>query len=415
MKLIVVQTLILGLISSATASAAVSTELRPALNAQQAPTPTLPAKSWDRPTLRLTLSTTAAQLRFSQDGEHLLITDATKQSAELWSLTTGQKQSTVPAKAGFAFCDVALSADGQFAAALLYSLDAPMLPTKRNIELKVWNLKTGQSQWTSPIRDHVIQTNRNPECQVEFSPNSQILATSISSLTNKPQTGVRLWNVPQRKLQSVTSSVVTSVGNLAFSRDSSMLGFSTLVNNQSQIHLWNLSDRKIQAILKVGEGKYPLGISAVQFTPDRQDIIAYTNNGLFSKLYRWQVKTGNLKRIADLSPDRTDRFLGLSPDSETYVYGGDVTGFHLGNLRTNRSLDFPPGLQPDSSVSKVVFSPDGQQMAIVNAQTITVLRSQPSTTPPAPDAVTRSIAEELAALAAAPDANQIEVLNGLDR
>ncbi|MBD1846744.1 hypothetical protein H6F89_25705 [Cyanobacteria bacterium FACHB-63] len=371
------------------------------------------AKSWDRPTLRLTLPATATQVRFSQDGEHLLTTDATRQTAELWSLTTGQKQSTVPAKAGFAFCKVALSADGQFAAALMYSRAASIVSPKRKIELNVWNLKTGQSQWTSPIQDHVIQANQTAQCEIEFSPNSQILATSISGLTFQSQPGVRLWSVPQGKLQSVTSSKVTAVGNLAFSFDSSMLGFSTLVDNQAQVHLWNLSGRKIQAILKTGEGKYPLGISAVQFTPDRQEIIAYTNNGLFSKLYRWKVKTGNLKRIADLSPDRTDRFLGLSPDSETYVYGGDVTGFHIGNVQTNRSLDFPPGLQPDSSASKVVFSPDGQQMAIVNAQTITVLRSQPPTTPPAPDAVTRSIAE-LAALAAAPDANQIEVLNGLD-
>ena len=149
MKLIVVQTLILGLMSGAIASAAVPA-LRPALNAQQAPTPILPAESWDRPTLRLTLPTTVTQVRFSQNGEHLLTTDATRQTAQLWSLTTGQKQSTVPVKAGFAFCNVALSKDGQFAAALLYSREASSVPTKRKIELNVWNLKTGQSQWTSP-------------------------------------------------------------------------------------------------------------------------------------------------------------------------------------------------------------------------------------------------------------------------
>ena len=413
MKLIVVQTLILGLMSGAIASAAVPA-LRPALNAQQAPIPILPAESWDRPTLRLTLPTTATQVRFSQNGEHLLTTDATRQTAQLWSLTTGQKQSTVPVKAGFAFCNVALSKDGQFAAALLYSREASSVPTKRKIELNVWNLKTGQSQWTSPIQDHVIQANQTTQCEIEFSPNSQILATSVSGLTFQSQPGVRLWSVPQGKLQSVTSSRVAAVGNLAFSRDSSMLGFSTLVDNQSQIHLWNLSNRKIQAILKVGKGKYPLGILAAQFTPDQQDIIAYTHDGLFSKLYRWQVKTSNFKGISDLGTDRTDRFLGLSPDSETYVYGGDVTGFHIGNLRTNRSLDFPQGLKPDSSVSKVVFSPDGQQMAIVNAQTIMVLRSQPSTIPPVPNALTRQIAE-LAALAAAPNANKAEVVQSLNR
>jgi tetratricopeptide (TPR) repeat protein len=414
MKLIVIQALLAGLMNGALASAAIAAELRPVLKAQQAPTPTLPAKAWERPTLRLTLPTTATQVKFSQDGEHLLTTDATRQTAALWNLTTGQKQAIVTAKAGFAFCDVALSADGQFAAALLYAREASSVLTKRKIELNVWNPKTGQARWTSPIKDHVIQANQTTACQVEFSPNSQSLATSVSGLTFQSQPGVRLWSVVPGKLQAVTSSSVAAIGNLTFSRDSSTLGFSTLVDNQAQVHLWHLNGRRIQAILKAGEGKSPLGILAVQFTADQQDIIAYTNDGIFSKLYRWQAKTGKPKGISELGPDRTDRFLGLSPDSETYVYGGDVTGFHIGNLRSNGSLAFPQGLQPDSSVSKVVFSPDGQQMAIVKAQTIMILQSQPSTLPPVSDALTSQIAE-LAALAAAPDANKAEVIQSLKR
>jgi tetratricopeptide (TPR) repeat protein len=414
MKLIVIQALLAGLMNGALASAAIAAELRPVLKAQQAPTPTLPAKAWERPTLRLTLPTTATQVKFSQDGEHLLTTDATRQTAALWNLTTGQKQAIVTAKAGFAFCDVALSADGQFAAALLYAREASSVLTKRKIELNVWNPKTGQARWTSPIQDHVIQGNQTTACQVEFSPNSQSLATSVSGLTFQSQPGVRLWSVVPGKLQAVTSSSVAAIGNLTFSRDSSTLGFSTLVDNQAQVHLWHVDGRRIQAILKAGEGKSPLGILAVQFTADQQDIIAYTNDGIFSKLYRWQAKTGKPKGISELGPDRTDRFLGLSPDSETYVYGGDVTGFHIGNLRSNGSLAFPQGLQPDSSVSKVVFSPDGQQMAIVKAQTIMILQSQPSTLPPVSDALTSQIAE-LAALAAAPDANKTEVIQSLNR
>lgn len=373
MKLILLSALISGLISSTIASAAIPAELRPALNAQSTPKDSA-VKSWDRPALRLTLSTSATQLKFSGDGE-LLITRATEQTAELWNLTTGKRQSTFPAKPGFAFCDVALSADGQFAAALLHSREASSVPTKRKIELKVWNVKTGQTQWTSPIQEHVIQMNQTTRCEVEFSPNSQILATSISSFSGQLQPGVRLWSVPQGKLQSVTSSRVTSVGNLAFSRDSSILGFSTLVDNQAQVHLWNLNDRKLQATLKAVEGNYPLGIFAVLFTPNQQDVIAYTNDGgIFSRLYRWQVQTGKLKDASVLAPDRTDRFLGISPDGETYVYGGDVTGYHIGNLRTNSSVEFPQGLRPTNATRKVVFSPDGQQMAISNDQAIVILQ-----------------------------------------
>lgn len=333
------------------------------------------AKSWEQPSLRVKLPTSATHLKFSPDGENLLMTDTTRQSAELWNLTTGKRQSSFPAKAGFAFCDLALSADGQFAAALLYSRETPTVPMKRKIELKVWNLKTGQSQWASPIQDHAIQTNQAPECQVEFSPNGQILAASVSRFTNQPQTGVRLWNPSQGRLLSVTSSTVTSISQLAFSPDSSVLGFSTRVNDQAQIHLWDLRDRKLQATLKPVEGGYSQGISAFLFSPNQQDVIAYTyDGGIFSRLYRWQVKTGKLKGSSVLPPDRTDRLLGLSPDGETYVYGGDVTGIHIGNLRTGQSFDFPQELRPAFSTTTVVFSPDGQQMAIGDDRTIAILR-----------------------------------------
>jgi len=178
-----------GAITEQISSGAISAKPNSARTAPSQPAPT---KSWERPTLRIPLPTTATKLKFSGDGERLFTNGATEQSAELWSLTTGNRISAFPAKSGFALCDVALSPDGQFAAALMYSREAPTLPTKRKVELKVWNLKTGQSRWTTPIQDHAIQTTETPVCQVKFSPNSRVLATSISSPSNKFQSGVRI-------------------------------------------------------------------------------------------------------------------------------------------------------------------------------------------------------------------------------
>lgn len=73
------------------------------------------AKSWERPTLRISLPTNATKFKFSADGETLLTNGANEQSAELWSLTTGKPIYAFPAKSSFTFCDVALSADGQLA------------------------------------------------------------------------------------------------------------------------------------------------------------------------------------------------------------------------------------------------------------------------------------------------------------
>jgi WD40 repeat protein len=299
---------------------------------------------------------------------------AARQSAELWNLMTGKRISTFPAKAGFAFCDVALSPDGQLAAGMMYSSDAPTVRTKRKIELNVWNLKTGQSRWTSPIQDHTIQTPETPICQVEFSPNSRILATSINrSFDKKLQSGTRIWHVSPGTLQQVIP-LVSDSNSFAFSRDSSVLGFVTLVKGNSQLHLWNLNARKLQAKLQaVHEGNL-LPIVDIVFSPNQQDVTAFSADGIFKYIHSWQITTGKLQRSSQLSIDRTASLLALSPDGQTYVYGSDVIGYHISNFQTNRSWEFPQGLSPTSAVTRVVFSPDGQQMAIVsNDKTINVI------------------------------------------
>lgn len=324
-------------------------------------------KSWSSPTLRISLPTTATKFKFSSDGEMLLTNGSDEQSAELWNLTTGKQISSLKAKSGFALCDVALSPNGEFAAALTYSLATPM-PTKRQVEVNVWNLKTKRSQWTIPIQSHAIQTTENPVCNVEFSPNNRVLATSISSRSNKSQIGVRIWDVERGKLQQVTRSAVTYIDRIAFSPDSSILGFITQVNGKSQLHLWNLNNRKLQAKLQAVDGKNLMSIVDIVFSPNRPEAIAFTyDGGISSYIYRWQIKTGKLQGSSELPIDRTDSLLALSPDGQTYVYGGDVTGYHIGNFQTRNSWGFPQGLSPTSMQDRVVFSPDGQQMAIARA------------------------------------------------
>ncbi|MGV0027720.1 WD40 repeat domain-containing protein [Phormidesmis priestleyi] len=343
-------------------------------------------KPWNRPTVRLTLPTSANQIQFSGDGNTLL-TDGGQdgKTINLWNLTTGKKQSTFSAKAGFVFCGAALSADGQFAAALLTSTEATASPTKRKIELQVWNLKTGKTQWNVPVQDHTIQSEQPFSCQVEFSPNSRLLATSIDGAANKSQAGVRIWNVPQGTLQQVTRSTMTAIAHLSFSQDSSFLGYTFEMNNKSQLHLWNLrgscgvalcANRTLKANLSAPRDKYFGTIANFRFDLNQQDAIAYVWDGeLISYLYRWQIKTGKLVGTRELPLDRQDGLLAVSLDGQTYVYGGQVTGYHIGDLQTRQSLNFPQGLSlPMDQQKKVVFSPDGQQIAISYNETITILR-----------------------------------------
>lgn len=382
MKSIVAVAWLSGFVSCAVLGEAIAQQIPSgAINAQPKFSPiasSVPAsaKSWERPMLRISLPTTATKFKFSSDGKTLFTNGSAEQSAELWSLTTGKPIFAFPAKSGFAVCDVALSPDEQLAAALMYSRSAPTLPTKRDIELRVWNLETRQSQWTRPIQTHAIQTNETPVCQVEFSPNSRLLATSISSRSSQPQVGVRIWNARQGTLQQITRSAVTHINRLAFSPDSSVLGFITLVKGNSQLHLWNLSTQKLQAKLQAVDGNYVMSIVDIVFSPNQQEAIAFAyDGGIFSRIYRWQIKTGKLQSSSELPIDRTDGLLALGLDGQTYVYGGDVTGYHIGNFQTGKVWQFPQNLSPTSGQTQVVFSPDAQQMAIAHDnRTIKIVR-----------------------------------------
>lgn len=343
-------------------------------------------KPWNRPTVRLTLPTSANQIQFSGDGNRLLTDGGGEKTINLWNLTTGKTQSTFSAKAGSVFCGAALSADGQFVATLLTSTEATASPAKRKIELQVWSLKTGQTQWNVPIQDHTIQSDQPVPCQVVFSPNSRLLATSINGAANKSQAGVRLWNVPQGTLQQVTRSTMNAIDHLSFSSDSSFLGYTFEINSKSQLQLWNLRDRALKANLSAPQyadsrpgtprHEYFGSIANFRFDLNQQDAIAYVWDGeLISYLYRWQIKTGELLGTRELPLDRQDGLLAVSPDGQTYVYGGQVTGYHIGDLQTRQSLNFPQGLSlPMDQQRKVVFSPDGQQIAISYNETIMILR-----------------------------------------
>ena len=341
---------------------------------------TAPTKSWSRQTLRVSMPSTATQFKFSRDGKTLFTNGANQQSAELWSLTSGKRLSAMKAKPGFAFCDVALSPDGQFAAGLMYSGDAST-STKRNIELLVWNLKTGQTRWTSPIQDHTIQTTESIFCQVEFSPNSSLLATSITSIDSKLQSGVRIWNVKKGTLQQVAPRAIAfNRSHFAFSPDSSMLGVVTLVNNISQLHLWNFYTRKLQSKLQpklpAGYESNLLWILDIVFSPDQQDVMAFTQDReLMSYIARWQIKTGKLQSLSELPIDRRGGLFAMSPDSQTFVHGGHGVGYHISNVQTNKNWKLTHGLSvnPMNELTRVVFSPDGQQMAIANNEEINII------------------------------------------
>lgn len=119
-----------------------------------------------------------------------------------------------------------------------------------------------------------------------------------------------------------------------------------------------------------------MSIVDVVFSPNRQEAIAFASDGgIFSRIYRWQIKTGKLQSSSELPVDRTDILLALSPDGQTYVYGGDVTGYHIGNFQTKKAWEFPQSLSPTTGQTGVVFSPDAQQIAIaLSNRTIDIIR-----------------------------------------
>ncbi|WP_198013604.1 S-layer homology domain-containing protein [Crinalium epipsammum] len=305
-----------------------------------------------------TLPTAANVFSFSADGQRLLTLTTGGAKLQVWNTQTGALIKEIAAGAQTRFDGAAISKDGTKVAAI-----AQTSPTN-TVELAAWVIETGQPLWKKTIGPASSTIDGS---QIAFSNDNQRIITFVK--TNRDGTSVpqlALWNTANGEaVQSLDTSgrfAISPNSQFAISPNGQFLAIQIYPNDSSgRVDLWRLNQS---------------GIFEYARTLPPEDVLfwgmnmVFRNDGLLNVLTRspydgllvtWNPQTGARVTSTELLADRSDEAIGLSPDGDSYFFGGQVAGARLGSVKTGEVQDWPSGYG-----YRVAFSDRGNYLAILN-------------------------------------------------
>ncbi|MFI1955896.1 trypsin-like peptidase domain-containing protein [Streptomyces xinghaiensis] len=236
------------------------------------------------------------------------------------------------------------------------------------------------STLTAPLRA-TLTGHTSPVSSVAVSPDGNTLATGSRDRT------VRLWDVRTHRLRATLTGHSRSVGSVAFSPDGKTLAtggedrtvrlwdvrthrrLATLTGSaspvvfspdgktlatggdQGRVRLWDVRNRRPLGVLKGHTG----GVWSVAFSPDGK--LLATGSHIDGTVRLWDVRARRHLAVLTSSPGS----VVFSPDGETMAVGGDAKEVELWDVRTRRRLTTFTG--HTGTVASMVFSPDGKTLA----------------------------------------------------
>ena len=201
--------------------------------------------------------------------------------------------------------------------------------------VRIWDVASGTQQ--TVLQGHTGQVE-----SVAFgADHNQVVSGGFDS-------SVREWDVASGREQHVLEGHENVVTSVAFSPDGRFLASGSRFNDQ-MIVLWDATSGARIAVL---QGLSSFEIDHLQFSPDSNLLAATTSDG---EVRLWDTETREL--------------------SSTFIGGQDVVFQPGGSLiaaggQTLRLWDSATGTEADAirtgTVSLLAFSPDGEQVAVVN-------------------------------------------------
>jgi WD40 repeat protein/serine/threonine protein kinase len=305
-------------------------------------------------------------LAFSPRAEHLFVSGSEDGSVQLWDLKGTPQPTSSYHSGGVSF--------------LSFSADGEMLVSGGKLQVKLWDVSSGQARGTHAILGRAFA----------LSPNGKTLACWDADC-------VRLWDLATGRLRDVVPGKQPGVGGrLAFSPDGTILAMDS---DPMAIQLWGIREHRVHRTLQLPrkgavaglafspDGKYlsaagqfgwvqvwdavtgkpkptfPAGETSmswagpVSFSPDSRVLACGNDRGM---VRLWDVGSGHLR--VSLS-GHTDRIgcLAFFPDGKTLVTGSADRTIQLWDVATGQERATLKGHA--TTVSAVTVAPDGSVLA----------------------------------------------------
>ena len=265
-------------------------------------------------------------IAFSPDGRTLASSGySPNYIIRLWNIDTGELRGTFD---GYEeILDLAFSPDGTVLASSGGWPDSP---------IRLWDVATHQPRETR-------FDNTGSPYALSFSPDGKTLVSGGQDNT------VRLWDVQTGELKSRLKGHRDDVNAVIFSEDGEIFASGS---KDGTIRLWTARTGEMLTILK-GDAKFPEGIRALAFSPDRTTLASATTD----QIRLWDTSTKQFEEFLEGHADLVTA-VAFSPDGKTIASASRDWTLRLWDVPTRKLRKTIGG--HSSSVNTVAFSPDGK-------------------------------------------------------